>query len=164
MDQPTIALRQVVLDTTDARMLAEFYRQLLGFRYRPGDDHPPAGEPDPNGQDWLVLRNPAGGVQVAFAQVAVLPEATWPDGPQPQMLHLDLTVPTAAALEAAHTRALDRYPDPADTGVTLPSGVDRFVGHPLPGLRHPHQCRPARAAASAPDNPTTIATTGPPNP
>jgi Glyoxalase-like domain len=31
-------LRQVVLDTTDARTLAEFYRQLLGFSYRSGDE------------------------------------------------------------------------------------------------------------------------------
>ena len=30
--------RQVVLDTTDARGLAEFYRQLLGFDYRAGDE------------------------------------------------------------------------------------------------------------------------------
>ena len=29
---------QVVLDTTDARRLAEFYRQLLGFAYRAGDE------------------------------------------------------------------------------------------------------------------------------
>jgi hypothetical protein len=31
-------LRSVVLDTTDARGLAEFYRQLLGYEYRPGDE------------------------------------------------------------------------------------------------------------------------------
>lgn len=30
---------------------------------------------------------------------------TWPDGPYPQMLHLDLTVPTAAELDAAHKLA-----------------------------------------------------------
>ncbi len=107
MEQHAVSLGQVVLDCTDARRLAEFYRELLGFRYRPGDERPPAGELDPRGQDWLVLRNPASGWQVAFQQVPELPEATWPDGPHPQMLHLDLTVPTAAALEAAHTRALD---------------------------------------------------------
>ncbi|WP_239089244.1 VOC family protein [Micromonospora gifhornensis] len=28
----------MVLDSTDARALAEFYRQLLGFVYRPGDE------------------------------------------------------------------------------------------------------------------------------
>jgi hypothetical protein len=35
---PRIA--QVVIDTTDARALAEFYRQLFGLEYRAGDDPP----------------------------------------------------------------------------------------------------------------------------
>lgn len=48
-------LRQIVLDTTDARGLAEFYRELLGYAYRAGDEAPPAGEDDPRGRDWLVL-------------------------------------------------------------------------------------------------------------
>jgi catechol 2,3-dioxygenase-like lactoylglutathione lyase family enzyme len=100
------ALRQVVLDCTDARALAEFYRQLLGLRYRPGDEPPAAGQPDPAGQDWLVLRDEAGRIQVAFQQVAELGAATWPEGPRPQQLHLDLTVPTVADLEAQHERAL----------------------------------------------------------
>jgi catechol 2,3-dioxygenase-like lactoylglutathione lyase family enzyme len=99
-------LRQVVLDGTDVRLLAEFYRRLLGWRYRPGDEPPPAGEPDPQGEDWLVLGDPAGDVQVAFQQVASLPEATWPEGPVPQQLHLDLTVPTTADLDLQHERAL----------------------------------------------------------
>jgi catechol 2,3-dioxygenase-like lactoylglutathione lyase family enzyme len=99
-------LLQVVLDTTDARTLAEFYRRLLGLRYRPGDEPPAAGEPDPQGRDWLVLRDDDGTNRVAFQQVAELPEVTWPEGPQPQMLHLDLTVPSLAALDAQHDRAL----------------------------------------------------------
>jgi catechol-2,3-dioxygenase len=115
-------LRQVVLDTTDVRMLAEFYRQLLGLRYRPGDEPPAPGEPDPNGRDWLVLRDAAGASAVAFQQVAELLEATWPEGPHPQQLHLDLTVPTAADLEIQHERALkigarllyDRFDDPEE--------------------------------------------------
>jgi catechol 2,3-dioxygenase-like lactoylglutathione lyase family enzyme len=114
-------LRQVVLDSTDARGLAEFYRRLLGLRYRPGDEPPSAGEPDPQGQEWLVLRD-AGGAQVAFQQVAALPRATWPEGPVPQQLHLDLTVPTTAELDAQHERALalgarlleDRSQDPEE--------------------------------------------------
>jgi len=113
-------LRQVVLDTTDARALAEFYRRLLGLRYRPGDEPPAAGEPDPNGQDWLVLEGDAGTTRIAFQQVAELPEPTWPEGPRPQMLHLDLTVPTVADLDTQHARALvlgarllrDRSDDP----------------------------------------------------
>jgi hypothetical protein len=97
-------LRQVVLDGTDIRTLAEFYRQLLGLRYRPGDELPAPGQPDPQGQDWLVLRG--GGVQVAFQQVASLSEATWPEGPIPQQLHLDLTVPGVAELDVQHERAM----------------------------------------------------------
>jgi catechol 2,3-dioxygenase-like lactoylglutathione lyase family enzyme len=115
-------LRQVVLDCTDARALAEFYRQLLGFQYRPGDEPPPAGEPDPRGQDWLVLRDADGTPRLAFQQVAELPEATWPTGPHPQQLHLDLTVPTVDDLDVQHERALalggrvlyDRSADPEE--------------------------------------------------
>lgn len=129
------ALRQVVLDCTDARALAEFYRQFLGLRYRPGDEPPAAGEPDPAGQDWLVLRNAKGGTQLAFQQVAELPEATWPDGEHPQMLHLDLTVPTVADLDRQHARALalgarllrDRSDDPEEP---LRVYADP-AGHPL---------------------------------
>ena len=115
-------IRQVVLDSADARVLAEFYRQLLGWRYRPGDEPPPAGEPDTQGQDWLVLQDAAGSARVAFQQVAALPEATWPEGPVPQQLHLDLTVPTTAQLDVQHERALalgarlldDRSDDPQE--------------------------------------------------
>lgn len=115
-------LLQVVLDTTDARRLAEFYRQLLGLRYRPGDEPPAAGEPDPHGTDWLVLRDAAGTNRVAFQQVAELPAATWPEGPVPQQLHLDLTVPTTAELDRQHERVLalgarllsDRSDDPEE--------------------------------------------------
>ena len=105
-DACPIRLRQTVLDTTDARRLAEFYRQLLGLAYRPGDEPPAPGAPDPRGEDWLVLRNRDGGAQLAFQQIPELPEPTWPDGPTPQMLHLDLTVPSKADLDAKHERAL----------------------------------------------------------
>ena len=54
------ALRAVAVDATDARAVAEFYRELLGFVYRSGDEPPPPGEPDPKGQDWLVLRDRTG--------------------------------------------------------------------------------------------------------
>jgi catechol 2,3-dioxygenase-like lactoylglutathione lyase family enzyme len=115
-------LRQVVLDCTGARALAEFYRQLLGLRYRPGDGLPPPGEPDSRGQDWLVLRDSAGHPRIAFQQVPELPRATWPDGPRPAQLHLDLTVATVAGLEVQHGRALalgarlldDRSGDPQE--------------------------------------------------
>lgn len=94
-------LRGVVLDTTNARELAEFYRQLLGFQYRPGHD-----EPDPNGDDWLVLQDPVSHSRLAFQQVPELAEATWPEGPRPQQLHLDFAVPTVTQLDVQHERAL----------------------------------------------------------
>jgi len=114
--------RQVVLDSTDARALAEFYRQLLGLAYRPGDEPPAAGEPDPRGRDWLVLRDANGSARIAFQQVTELPEVTWPTGPVPQQLHLDLTVAAAADLDTQHQRALalgarllyDRSGDPEE--------------------------------------------------
>jgi hypothetical protein len=42
------------IDTTDARGLAEFYRELLGLRYRPGDE-PPAGGVDPSGHPFCLF-------------------------------------------------------------------------------------------------------------
>ena len=116
-------LLQVVLDTTDARALAEFYRELLGWQYRPGDEPPAAGQPDPRGQDWLVLQDAAGAHRLAFQQVTELPESTWPDNSAvPQQLHLDLAVRTPAGLDAQHERALalgarlryDRSDDPEE--------------------------------------------------
>ena len=106
MTEPDLPeLRQTVLDGPDARALAEFYRALLGLRYRPGDEPPAPGAPDPRGRDWLVLRHPDGRSALAFQQVAELPESTWPDAGMPQMLHLDLTVPSRAVLDRVHQRA-----------------------------------------------------------
>ncbi|PGH46587.1 glyoxalase [Micromonospora sp. WMMA1996] len=119
-DGPGLRLCQVVLDCTDARALAEFYRALLGLVYRPGDEPPAAGEPDGRGRDWLVLRTSEGAPQLAFQQVERLPAATWPEGEVPQQLHLDLTVPSVAELDRQHERVLalggrlllDRVDDP----------------------------------------------------
>lgn len=94
-------LRATVLDATDARRLAEFYRQLLGFEYRPGQE-----PTDPAGDDWLVLDDASGTARLAFQRVDALPPSTWPGAEIPQQLHLDLTVPTFADLVAQHARAL----------------------------------------------------------
>jgi len=123
------------LDSTDARALAEFYRQLLGLSYRPGDQPPAAGQPDPAGQDWLVLRDSAGRLGVAFQQVAELAEATWPDDTVPQQLHLDLTVPTAQDLDVQHERVLAlgarlRYDRSEDPEEPLRVYAD-LAGHPF---------------------------------
>jgi catechol 2,3-dioxygenase-like lactoylglutathione lyase family enzyme len=113
-------LRAVVVDATDARGVAEFYRELLGYEYRPGDEPPPQGQPDPHGEDWLVLRDRTGAARIAFQHVADLPVPTWPDPTVSQQLHLDLIVGDVDELAAQHGRALslgarvlhDRSADP----------------------------------------------------
>ena len=116
-----LAIRQIVLDTTDARRLAEFYRQLLGLSYRSGDE-PPVDGPDIRGADWLCLRNPDGSPALAFQQVETQVPSSWPSARIPQQLHLDLTVASRDEFEAAHSRAqslgarllLDRSDDPQE--------------------------------------------------
>jgi catechol 2,3-dioxygenase-like lactoylglutathione lyase family enzyme len=116
-ERPFPEIRQVVLDCTDARALAEFYRQLLGLRYREGDEDPGQLE-----KDWLVLRGPNRNSGVAFQQVDELRQSTWPDPATPQQLHLDMTVRSFEDLEAQHERVLslggrllyDRSDDPEE--------------------------------------------------
>jgi catechol 2,3-dioxygenase-like lactoylglutathione lyase family enzyme len=111
-------LLQTVLDATDVRSLAEFYRQLLGLVYRPGDEPPVGGAPDD--ADWLVLTDSGGNRVLAFQQVDDLPRNTWPRPGVPQQLHLDTMVPDRAALDRQRDRALalgaelrlDRSEDP----------------------------------------------------
>ena len=104
--KPYPTIRQTVLDSTDPRALAEFYRQLFGLAYRPGDEPPPEGEPDERGQDWVVLRRPDGSPVLAFQKVDELPSTTWPEPGVSQQLHLDTTVPDAGELARQHDRAL----------------------------------------------------------
>ena len=106
MEAVTPSLRQVVLDSADARRAAEFWRQLLGLVYRSGHEPPPSGEDDPDGRDWLNLRLRDGTPLLAFQQVDALPKASWPDNAVPQQLHLDTSVRDTAALDAAHERVL----------------------------------------------------------
>jgi Glyoxalase-like domain len=136
-------LRSIVLDTTDARGLAEFYRQLLGYAYRPGDEAPPPGQPDDAGRDWLVLVDPAGKARIAFQQVDDLAPSTWPDPRVPQQLHLDLSVPTVEALVAEHEHALslgarllyDRFADPEEPLYVYADPA----GHPFCIFVAPHE-------------------------
>jgi glyoxalase superfamily protein len=115
-------LAQVVLDTTDARRLAEFYSAFLGYAYRPGDEPPAAGADDERGRSWLVLRDGGGHRVMAFQQVARLKPTTWPDDEVPQQAHLDIVVPDKAALAQQHDRALalgatlrsDEFDDPEE--------------------------------------------------
>ena len=136
-------LRAVVLDATDARALAEFYRQLLGYEYRAGDEAPPSGEPDPRGADWLVLRDASGGARLAVQNVADLPRPPGPTAQVPQQLHLDLTVADADALAASAT---GRWPSARACCSTAP-----------PTPTSSCTCSPTRPATrSASSSPPTI--------
>jgi len=107
-------LLHTVIDTTDVRGLAEFYRELLGLRYRRGDEQP---NPD---EDWLVLTDAAGTRVLAFQKVEKLIRTTWPADDVPMQLHLDFTVTGREALEQSRDRAeslgagllFDRTDDP----------------------------------------------------
>ncbi len=115
---PTIL--QTVLDAADPRATAEFYRQMFGLHYRPGDEPPPAGEPDENGQDWLVLLMQDGSRSLAFGKADDVAGTTWPEPGVPQQMHLDTSVSSVDQLERQHERALglgarlrfDRTDDP----------------------------------------------------
>lgn len=98
-------LLHTVLDATDVRGLAEFYRQLLGLRYRPGDEPPDDGRPDR--ADWLVLTEADGTRRLAFQLVDRLERTTWPSQDVPMQLHVDYTVASAADLERQRARAED---------------------------------------------------------
>jgi catechol 2,3-dioxygenase-like lactoylglutathione lyase family enzyme len=95
-------LLHTVLDAVDVRREAEFWRELLGLAYRPGDEVP-EGDDD---LDWLVLTDAAGGRVLAFQQVAEQTRTTWPSQEVPMQLHLDLTVATDDELAEQHARAL----------------------------------------------------------
>ena len=93
-------LLHTAIDTTDARALAEFYRQLLGLRYRQGDE--PAADGD---ADWLVLVDSDGARKLAFQQVERLERTTWPTHDVPMQMHLDFTVSSLKELQRQRERA-----------------------------------------------------------
>ena len=125
-------LLHTVIDTTDVRGLAEFYRELLGLRYRSGDEVPADG---PDDADWLVLVDGDDTRTLAFQQVDRLERTTWPSDDVPMQLHLDLTVPTVEDLERQRRRAealgaellLDRTDDPDEPLYVLAD----LSGHPF---------------------------------
>jgi catechol 2,3-dioxygenase-like lactoylglutathione lyase family enzyme len=123
-------LLHTAIDTTDARGLAEFYRQLLGLQYRPGDEAPADGLADD--ADWLVLVDSSGSRKLAFQQVERLERTTWPRHDVPMQMHVDFTVSSVQELHRQRQRAaslgarllLDRTHDPDEPLYVLadPSG------------------------------------------
>ncbi len=122
-------LLHTAIDTTDARGLAEFYRELLGLHYRSGDEPPIEGDDD---ADWLVLLDADDQRVVAIQEVDRLERTTWPSHDVPMQLHLDFEVADLDELERHRARAeelgaellLDRTDDPDEALYVLadPSG------------------------------------------
>jgi len=96
-------LMHTALDATNCRALAEFYRQFLGLRYRPGDEIPAEGRDDD--ADWLVLVDQQGRRVLAFQRVPALSRPTWPEHDVPKQMHHDFRVPSIADLERQRQRA-----------------------------------------------------------
>lgn len=127
-------LLHTALDSTDARELAEFYRELLGLSYRSGDE--PSTDGTSDDADWLVLVDGHGTRKLAFQEVPDLPRTNWPDPPGiPQQLHCDFTVSSRAELERQRERALalgaklllDRTDDPDEALYVFAD----LAGHPF---------------------------------
>src|SRR4051794_16959633 len=84
---PAMTLTATVLDTSDPRALAAFYRSLLGWSL--GDD----------GADWVTLRPEGGGAGLSFQREPRYARPTWPSTAHDQqmMAHLDIRVDDLAA-------------------------------------------------------------------
>ena len=88
-----LTLTTVNLSAPDPGALARFYEKLLGWKIT-------VEEPD-----WVLMRDPDGGVGLAFQSETGYARPTWPAGPgdQRMQMHLDIE---ADDLEAAGARAI----------------------------------------------------------
>lgn len=126
-------LMHTAIDALDCRGLAEFYREFLGLRYRPGDEAPTDG--GDNDADWLVLLDDAGNRVFAIQQVPVLARPTWPTHDVPKQMHHDFRVGSVEELESHRRRAeqlgatvlYDRTDDPDEALYVLADPE----GHPF---------------------------------
>ena len=126
-------LLHTALDAADCRGLAEFYRRLLGLRYRDGDEPPTDGGADD--ADWLVLVDGDGERVLAVQEKGGTRRPTWPSEEVPMQLHLDFRVSSVAELERHRERAEQLgarllHDRPGDDGEPLHVLADP-AGHPF---------------------------------
>ena len=88
-------LTTVTLGTPDPVGLATFYARLLGW-----------DTPEPVDDDWLPLRNPDGGIALAFQEEPTHAPPVWPQNAEDQQMqvHLEIMVEDLAS-GVAHARA-----------------------------------------------------------
>jgi catechol 2,3-dioxygenase-like lactoylglutathione lyase family enzyme len=84
-----LTLTTVTLGASDPVALARFYERLLGWQI----------EADTAEDTWLAVRNPAGGVGLAFQYEEFHAAPVWPGRPgaQQMMVHLEIRVDDLAA-------------------------------------------------------------------
>lgn len=116
---PMLRLTTVCLDCSDAHQMARFYGGLLGWE--PGRTEP----------DWVILRDPQGGVGLSFQAEPAYRPPTWPEEPETQqkMMHLEVLVEdldSAVAHALACGGTLARHQPREDLRVVLDP-----AGHPL---------------------------------
>ena len=126
-------LLHTVIDAQDCRGLAELYRQLLGLRYRDGDEPPTDGSLDD--ADWLVLLDERGNRALSVQEKKDTAAPTWPSEEVPMQMHMDFRVPTVEDLQRHRERAAalgarlvcDRSQDPGEPLYVLADPA----GHPF---------------------------------
>jgi catechol 2,3-dioxygenase-like lactoylglutathione lyase family enzyme len=96
-------LLHTAIDARDCRALGEFYRQLLGLRYREGEEPPTDGSPDD--ADWLVLFDDNGNRVLTIQEKKDTTPPTWPSEEVPMQMHMDFRVPSVGDLERHRERA-----------------------------------------------------------
>jgi len=90
---PTLEFTTVNISAAVPGELARFYERLLGWKITTEEE------------DWVVLRNPAGGTGIAFQTESPYERPTWPTkaGEQQMMMHLEIRVDDLDAA-VAHAR------------------------------------------------------------
>ena len=115
-------LRNIVLDCPDIKLLAEFYRDLLGWEIVWADYEAEDG--------WVTLSG-GGFPRLCFQRAADYRPPRWPDPDHPQQIHIDVTVDD---MDAAERQVLELGAVKADV---QPSEKDEFrvfldpAGHPF---------------------------------
>jgi Glyoxalase-like domain len=117
-----IEISLTALDCPDPLALAHFYASLLELEVEPLGDFPPEDV------TWLeVLKD--GAAVLGFQKVDDFVAPTWPEGPVPQQLHLDLHS-TDLDKDEAHAISLGARKSEFQPGETFRVFLDP-VGHPF---------------------------------
>jgi hypothetical protein len=90
-------LLRTAIDAQGCRGLGELYRELLGLRYREGEESPTDGSP--GDADWLVLRDDDGHRVLTIQEKSDTTPPTWPSEQVPT--HIDAY---AHGLQSPHYR------------------------------------------------------------